>query len=163
MRNRFAGVGVILVVVGLALVGVVLAEGNEESPDHTQSQDAGSAEVVRTQEFVLSVEVPEEIKAGEIFALKGTLEYIGEGEMRLYSQVPAIRFIMFDGDGEYVANDLFDHPRVYNASAEIIPLEPGWTRTVEDVWRIDYPGEYKLIATTSAVAAGSIEITVTDG
>jgi hypothetical protein len=34
---------------------------------------------------------------------------------------------------------------------------------VDDTWRIDYPGEYELIATTSRIATGPIEITVTDG
>lgn len=163
MKRRLAVVGVVLVVVGLALVGVVFAGGNEKSPDHTQSLDAGSPEEVRTSDFILSVEVPEEIKAGEIFTLKATLKYIGEGEMRLHSQVPVIRFFMFDGDGEYAANDLFYHPRLYPSIAEIIPLEPGQEMKVDDTWRIDYPGEYELIATTSRIATGPIEITVTDG
>ncbi len=160
MKRRFVTAGVVLVVVGLALGSLVLAGGIEKSPYHTQSLDPGSPQEVRTSDFILSVEVPEEIRAGEIFTLKGTLKYSGEGEMRFYSQVPAIRFFMLDGDGEYVANDLFDHPRVYTDLAEIIPLEPGWTRTVEDTWRIDYPGEYRLIVTTSKAATGPVKIAV---
>jgi hypothetical protein len=162
MRYRSARVAVILVVVGLAIVSVVLARANQGSPDHTQSQEAGSATEVRTSGFIMSVEAPERIRAGEAFALKGTLEYIGEGEIRLDSQIPTIRFFMFDGHGEYVTNDFFGEPRLYTALAEILLLRPGQKITVEDMWRIDHPGEYELIARTDRVATGPIEIIVVD-
>jgi len=127
MKRRLVVVGVVLVVVGLVLGGVVLTGGNEEPPghteslvrgnekrpDHTESLDASFREVVRTSDFILSVEAPREVKAGRTFALKATLEYIGEEDIRLYHGRPVIRFIIFDGDGQNVANDFLGHPRVY--------------------------------------------------
>lgn len=166
MKRRFVTVGAVLMVVGLALGGVVLTGGYDEPtdhtdllagadetrPDHTESLDACFREVVRTADFILSVEVPEEVKAGETFTLKATLEYIGEENIRLFHGAPVVLFYIVDGDGRHVANDLFAHPRAYLGIAVITPLEPGQTMKVEDAWKIDYPGEYELIAATTLLA-----------
>ncbi|GEM_PF-3937032 len=159
MKRRFAILGVILVVVGLALGGVVPAGGHEDTADQseksagrTEPLDGALVEEVRTSDFILSVEVPEEIRAGEVFTLRGTLEYIGEGDIRLFHGVPVVRFYIVDGDGKHVANDLFAHPRAYLSIAVITPLEPGQTMKVEDAWRIDHPCEYELIAATTLLA-----------
>ncbi len=166
MKRRFATVGVVLMVVGLAVGGVVLAGGNEETadhteslagadderPDHTESLDACFREVVRTSDFVLSVEAPKEVRAGRAFALKATLEYIGEENIRLFHGSPVVLFYIVDGDGRHVANDLFAHPRVYLDIGVITPLEPGQKMKVEDMWRVDHPGEYQLIAATTLLA-----------
>ncbi len=159
MKRRFVILGVVLVVVGLALGGVVLAGGNERTADQneksagqTEALDAALVEEVRTSDFILSVEIPEEIRAGEVFTLRVTLEYIGEEDIRLFHGAPVILFYILDGDGKYVSNDLFDHPRAYLSIAVITPLEPGQTMKVEDAWKIDYPGEYELIAATTLLA-----------
>ncbi|MBE0430578.1 MAG: hypothetical protein IBX67_01995 [Dehalococcoidia bacterium] len=159
MKRRFITVGVILVVVGLALGGVVLAGGNERTADRneksagqTEPLDGVLVEEVRTSDFILSVEVPEEIRAGEVFTLRGTLEYIGEEDIRLFHGLPVIRFYMVDRDGKYAANDFLGHPRGYLGIALLTPLETGQKMQVEDTWRIDYPGEYELIAATTLLA-----------
>jgi len=161
MKRRFVIVGVVLVVAGLALGGVVFAGGNEETADQsdkradqTEPLDAAFVEEVRTPDFILSVEVPEEIRAGEIFALRGTLEYTGEENIRLFHGHPVIRFYIVDGDGRYVANDFFDHLRGYTLEGVLTPVEPGHKMKVEDTWRIDHPGEYELIAATTGFTIG---------
>jgi hypothetical protein len=151
MKRRFIIWGVVLAVVGLVLGGVVRAGGDEKSRDQTESLDAAFVEKVRTSDFILSVKVPEGVKAGEEFNLKGTLEYIGEGKIRLYSGVPVIRFMIFDEDGKFV-DDLRDHPRAYVDIGVITPLEPGQKMKVEDAWKIDYPGQYELIVKTTILA-----------
>jgi hypothetical protein len=101
-----------------------IEETNEKSPDQSEPLDAAFVEKVRTADFILSVEAPEEVEAGGIFTLKGTLEYIGEGDIRLYHGVPVIRFAIFDEDGKFV-DDLRDHPRVYIDIGVTTPLEAG--------------------------------------
>ena len=128
-----------------------IEETNEKSPDQSDPLDAAFVEKVRTADFILSVEAPEEVEAGGIFTLKGTLEYIGEGDIRLYHGVPVIRFAIFDEDGKFV-DDLRDHPRVYIDIGVTTPLEPGQKMKVEDTWKIDYPGQYELTAKTTILA-----------
>lgn len=123
---------------------------------------------VTTTDLILSVEVPEEIKAGEVFTLRGTLEYIGEGKARLSHGYRVIRFDMYDGDGNPVANDLDDHPftGLHPAIVATTPLEPGQEIQVEERWRIDRPGEYQLVAKTTRPATDPVQIavvTVVDG
>jgi hypothetical protein len=151
MKRCFIIVGVVLVAVGLALGGVLLAGQDEKSPDQSELLAAAFVEKVGTADFILSVEAPEEVKAGEVFTLKGTLEYIGEGEIRLYHGIPVIRFSIFDEDREFV-DDLRDYPRAYLAIGLITPLEPGQKMKVEDTWKIDHPGQYELIAETTILA-----------
>lgn len=151
MKRRFMIVGVVLVAVGLALGGVVLAGDDEKTPDQTELLDADFVEKVRTSDFILSVKVPEEVKAGEEFRLEGMLKYIGEEEIRLFRGVPLIRFMIFDEDGKFV-DDLRDHPRAYVDIGVITPLEPGQKMKVEDTWKIDYPGQYELTAKTTILA-----------
>ena len=146
-------------VVGLALGGVVLAGGHEDTADQietnagrTEPLDGALVEVVRTSDFILSVEVPEEIRAGEVFTLRGTLEYIGEENIRLFHGHPVIRFYIVDGNGQYVSNDLFDHLRGYTCEGVWTRLGCGQRMKVEDAWKIDHPGEYELIAATTALA-----------
>ena len=159
MKRRFVIVGVVLVVVGLALGGVVLAGANEKTADQddksagqTEPLDAAFVEEVRTSDFILSVQVPEEVKAGEIFTLRGTLEYIGDEDIRLFHGNPVIRFFVVDDDGKYVANDLFDYPRVYTLEGVWTRLGSGQEMRVEDTWKIDHPGQYELIAATTLLA-----------
>jgi len=159
MKRRFAVLGVILVVVGLALGGVVLAGGHEDTADQiemnagrTEPLDGALVEQVRTSDFFLSVEVPEEIRAGEVFTLRGTLQYIGEEDMRLFHGHPVVRFFVVDDDGKYVANDLFDHIRGFTLEGVLTPVAPGHKMKVEDTWKIDHPGEYELIAVTTVLA-----------
>ncbi|MFW6118313.1 MAG: hypothetical protein ACOC6R_02330 [Chloroflexota bacterium] len=151
MKRRFIIVGVVLVAVGLALGGVVLTGEDEKSPDQSEPLDAAFVEKVRTAYFILSVKVPEEVKAGEEFRLEGMLKYIGEEEIRLFHGVPLIRFMIFDEDGKFV-DDLRDHPRVYLGIGVITPLEPGQKMKVEDTWKIDYPGQYELTVKTTILA-----------
>jgi hypothetical protein len=151
MKRRFMIVGVVLVAVGLALGGVVLSGEDEKSPDQTEPLDAAFVEKVRTSDFILSLKVPEEVKAGEEFRLEGMLKYIGEEEIRLFRGVPPIRFMIFDEDGKFV-DDLRDQPRAYLDIGLITPLEPGQKIKVEDTWKIDYPGQYELTAKTTILA-----------
>ncbi len=159
MKRRFVIVGVVLVVVGLALGGVFLAGGNEKTADQneksagqTEPLDAAFVEEVRTSDFILSVEVPEEMRAGEIFTLRGTLEYIGDEDIRLFHGNPVIRFFVVDDDGKYVANDFFDHLRGYTLEGVWTRLGSGQRMKVEDTWKIDHPGQYELIAATTLLA-----------
>ncbi len=159
MKRRFVIVGVVLVVVGLLLGGVVLAGGNEKTADpneksagRTEPLDAVLVEEVRTADFILSVEVPEQIRAGEVFTLRGTLEYIGEEDIRLFHGHPVIRFYIVDGNGQYVSNDLFAHPRGYTCEGVWTRLGSGQRMKAQDTWKIDHPGEYEIIAATTVLA-----------
>jgi len=159
MKRRFAVLGVILVVVGLALGGVVLSGGHENPADqgeksagHTEPLDGALVEEVRTPDFILSVEAPEEIRAGEVFTLRGTLEYTGEEDIRLFHGHPVIRFFVVDDDGRYVANDFFDHLRGYTCEGVWTRLGSGQRMKVQDTWKIDHPGEYEITAATTVLA-----------
>ncbi|MBE0431504.1 MAG: hypothetical protein IBX67_06730 [Dehalococcoidia bacterium] len=125
---------------------------SEANTDQAESLGAGCPKEVRTSDFILSVEAPKEVKAGGILALKATLEYVGQDKIRLYHGFPVIRFVIFGADGKHVANDLFGHHRLYLDIGVTTPLELGQRMTIEDTWRIDFPGEYELIATTTLLA-----------
>ncbi|MFB0556394.1 MAG: hypothetical protein ACETVW_00845 [Dehalococcoidia bacterium] len=154
MNKRLIAVLVIVLllpVIASIQMAQPIEETNEKSPDQTEPLDAAFVEKVRTSDFILSVKVPEEVKAGEEFRVEGMLKYIGEEEIRLFHGVPVIRFAIFDEDGKFV-DDLRDHPRVYVDIGVITPLEPGQKMKVEDTWKIDYPGQYELTAKTTILA-----------
>ncbi len=144
-------------------------EPDTGAPPHTLSPpvtDCYPEAKADQSDFILSVGIPGQVKAGEVFTLKGTLEYIGEGKAQLSHGYYVVLFYMYDGDGQPVANDLYDHPRLIPSIVVITPLEPGQEMKVEEKWKIDYPGEYKLIATTSTAGPGTVQIaviTVVDG
>ncbi|UMZ74399.1 hypothetical protein [Natranaerofaba carboxydovora] len=142
------------VVLIVLLIGLIFLVGCNNDEQAAKESDFRSG--VKTDNFYLFVEGPEQIKTGKEFSLKGTLEYIGEDEIKLKHDKPIIRFAILDEDSQII-----EGKKAFTTElplSQIKLLNPGDKLEVKETMKLNKSGDFEVRAKTTTLQEKSDEI-----